>query len=343
MATNAANRTNIFSFIPKSISSEVFLVWLINYLDSDCKYGQYKQSFFDNLLLKRDDKGKLVSEISINRQSNNMETVLSFHFNGTDERHDILLLFVDKESNMVRPEQLDRYKWIYPNCYRFFYYKLGYINSQEKKEVSQAKYEVINADMMSSTLEKMIDLHPLIKMYYDYITCTFVDAINSYYERIFVKHDYDILESADAQKYLCDAIVEKMTEQNVSYLEIRNGSSYGRPWTQIDFVRKEYGYSERLFWRVDIRSGKYYVRLNQYAEPSEKEVDYKMKRLEVLRNEATNIVGTMPDLHVGKVENKAIKESEVLIFFLEDNNLERLLEAIPKISRHMIDAFQRLG
>ena len=28
--------------------------------------------------------------------------------------------------------------------------------------------------MMSSTLKKMVGLHPLIKMYYDYITYTFV-------------------------------------------------------------------------------------------------------------------------------------------------------------------------
>ncbi len=334
-------KTNIFFHAPKELTTDAFIVWLIYFLDSDEENKEYKQAFFDSLILKKKDHGRSIGSIELKRQENNVDVLLTFRFEDNGEEQTVL--FEDKTWSMPHSGQLARYKEIYPNCYRFFYYKLGYINSQEKKEVSQAKYEVINADMMSSTLEKMIDLHPLIKMYYDYITCTFVDAINSYYERIFVKHDYDILESADAQKYLCDAIVEKMTEQNVSYLEIRNGSSYGRPWTQIDFVRKEYGYSERLFWRVDIRSGKYYVRLNQYAEPSEKEVDYKMKRLEVLRNEATNIVGTMPDLHVGKVENKAIKESEVLIFFLEDNNLERLLEAIPKISRHMIDAFQRLG
>ena len=33
---------------------------------------------------------------------------------------------------------------------------------------------------------------------------------------------------------------------------------------------------------------------------------------------------------------------EVLIFFLDDNDLEKLMDAIPKISRHMIDVFQRL-
>ena len=94
--------------------------------------------------------------------------------------------------------------------------------------------------------------------------------------------------------------------------------------------------------KITICSGKFYIRLNQYAEPSTEEVDYKMRRLEILRNEANRIVGTMPDLHLGKVENRATKKSEVLIFFLKENNLEMLLESIPKISRHMIDVFRRL-
>ena len=33
---------------------------------------------------------------------------------------------------------------------------------------------------------------------------------------------------------------------------------------------------------------------------------------------------------------------EVLIFFLDDNDLEKLMDAIPKISRYMIDVFHRL-
>ena len=133
-----------------------------------------------------------------------------------------------------------------------------------------------------------------------------------------------------------------MTEQSVPYLGIRNGTSFGRPWTQIDIAKKKDGYYEGLFWRIDIRSGKFYIRLNQYADPSEKEVEYKMRRLEILRKEADSIVETMPDLHPGKVQNRAIKESEVQIFFLEDNDLEKLIESIPKISRHMINVFLNL-
>lgn len=253
-----------------------------------------------------------------------------------------MVLFENKTWSCQHDNQLVRYKTIYPNCYRYFYFKLAYINSQEEKTVSQEQYEVINAGMMSSTLEKMVELHPLIKMYYDYITYTFVDAINSFHEIIFVEHDYDVLESADAQKYLCDTIVENMTKQDVSYYEIKNGTSKGRPWTLIEIVKKEDGYWESMYWKIDIRSGKYYIRLNQYAEPTEKEVDYKMRRLEILRKEANSIVGTMSDLHQGEVENRAVKESEVLIFFLEDNDLKKLIESLPKITRHMVDVFQKI-
>ena len=278
--------------------------------------------------------------VELKRQENDVDVLLSFRFKDNDEQQTVL--FEDKTWTMPHSDQLSRYKKMYPNCYRYFYYKLGYVNSQEEQELSQEQYEIIDAGMMSSTLEKMCGLHPLIKMYNDYIVYTFVNVFNSYHEKIFVKHDYNVLWNADAQKYLCDAIVENMTNQNVPFLEIRNGTSFGRPWTQIDIVEKKNGYWEKLFWRVDIRSGKFYIRLNQYADPSEEEIAYKRHRLVILREEANRYVATIPTLCLGKVENRAIKESEVLIFFLEDNDLETLIESLPKISRHMMDVFKRL-
>ena len=133
-----------------------------------------------------------------------------------------------------------------------------------------------------------------------------------------------------------------MYEQGVPYLEIRNGTSFGRPWTQIDIARKEYGYCESLFWRVDIRSGRFYIRLNQYGEPSNDEVEHKMRRLEILRKEAADIVASMPALHPGKVTDRGTKESEVLIFFLGENDFGKLMELLPKISSRMIDVFETI-
>ena len=333
-------KTNIFFHAPKELTTDAFLVWLLYFLDSEEAYKAQKQMFFDSLILKKDDYGRAVCGIELKRQENNVDVLLTFRFEDNYEQQTVL--FEDKTWSMPHSGQLARYKEIYPDCYRYFYYKLAYVNSQEEQEVSRERYEIINAGMMSSALEKMAGLHPLIKMYYEYITVTFEQEINSFHERIFLKHDYNVLWSADAQKYLCDTIVENMTEQGVPYLEIRNGTSYGRPWTQIDIARKENGYWEGLFWRVDIRSGKFYIRLNQYAEPSEEEVAYKMRRLEILRREANEFVATMPALHPGKVENRATKESEVLIFFLEDNDLDCLMELLPKITSRMIEVFNGL-
>ena len=333
-------KTNIFFHAPKELTTDAFLVWLFYFLDSEEAYKAQKQTFFDSLILKKEDCGRAVDGIELKRQENNVDVLLTFRFEDSDKQE--MVLFEDKTWSMPHGGQLANYNKIYPDCYRYFYYKLGYINNQEEIIISSERYEIINAVMMSSTLEKMVGLHPLIKMYYEYITVTFVQEINSFHERIFLMHDYNVLWSADAQKYLCDAIVENMTKQSVPYLEIRNGSSYGRPWTQIDIVRKVDGYCERLFWRVDIRSGKFYIRLNQYAEPSEEEKTYKMHRLEILRREANEFVATMPALHPAKVENRATKESEVLIFFLEDNDLDCLMEMLPKITHRMIEVFNGL-
>ena len=333
-------KTNIFFHAPKELTTDAFLVWLLYFLDSEEAYKAQKQMLFDSLILKKEDCGRAVGGVELKRQENNVDVLLTFRFEDNDEQQTVL--FEDKTWSMPHSGQLARYREIYPDCYRYFYYKLAYVNSQEEQEVSRERYEIINAGMMSSALEKIVGLHPLIQMYYEYITVTFEKETNSYYERIFQKHDYDVLWSADAQKYLCDAIVENMTKQSVPYLEIRNGSSYGRPWTQIDIVRKVDGYCERLFWRVDIRSGKFYIRLNQYADPSEDEVAYKKHRLEILRREANEFVATMPALHPGKVENRATKESEVLIFFFEENDLDSLMEMLPKITHRMIEVFNGL-
>ncbi len=105
--------------------------------------------------------------------------------------------------------------------------------------------------------------------------------------------------------------------------------------------KKTDGYCEYLFWRIDIRSNNFYIRLNQYAEPLEEQIFYKKQRLEILRLEVTNIVSIMPKLRFGKVTN-GLKESEVLILFLIDNDLDDVLEALPKISLHMIEVFNKL-
>lgn len=332
------SKINIFTHATKELTTDAFLIWLIYFLDSDSKYESFKQSFFDNLLLRPEERGRRVSNISLAGQENNVDVLLRFNIEGSPDRHTIL--FEDKTWSMPHGTQLYDYKTLYPNCYRYFYYKLGYVNSEELKQVQQVGYELINIYMISAEVSKLIRLHPLIEMYYEYIVSAFLTPQQSFQTELFEKHNYCALRDADAQKFFCDKIVERMLAVNVPYLEIRNGTSFGRPWTQIDIVKND-EYDEKLFWRIDIRSGKFYVRLNQYSELSGEGLSHKNKRRDILRASINTFVKEIPGCKLGKVTS-AKKETEIAIFYLIENDLETLLDSIPKMTKMISEVFNRL-
>ncbi len=84
---------------------------------------------------------------------------------------------------------------------------MEYATTIEEQCISLNQYELITDGMMESVLKPMEELHPLIKMYIDYLNSE-GDTVNSYYERIFLKHDKEVLKEPAAQKYLLDSILE---------------------------------------------------------------------------------------------------------------------------------------
>ena len=67
-------KTNIFFHAPKELTTDAFLVWLLYFLDSEEAYKMQKQTFFDSLILKKEDCGRAVGVIELKRQ----ETTLMF-------------------------------------------------------------------------------------------------------------------------------------------------------------------------------------------------------------------------------------------------------------------------
>ena len=333
--------TNIFYHATKELTTDAFLTWVMYLLDSEEKYALYKQFFFDIVVLKPEDKGRSVSNIKVKRQEKDVDVLLSFTFVDTNEK--AIVLFEDKTWTSHHNGQLKKYKTIYPNCYRYIYFKLAYINSQEKKEVLGYGYEIMTSSSIIEALNVINDIHPLISMYNAYVTDVFLNKSNSFEEELFVKRNFNVLWSGEAQKYLCDKITTEMASTGVPYLGIRNGTSFGRPWTQIDIAKKKSPIEERLFWRVDIRSGKFYIRLNQYGNPSKEQVNGKLNRLASLRTSMKEILKSFPDIKQGQVVNRGTKESEVVIFFLENNNLNALIKALPSISAQIIETFKEQG
>ncbi len=180
--------------------------------------------------------------------------------------------------------------------------------------------------------------------------CDRTYPVLSYQKSLFVEHNYGILGDAGAQYYLCELIVDSLIKLDVPLGQITPGCNKdGTPWTHIDIVKIEGNYSEVLFWRVDRREKGYYIRLNQYAIPKDEEVWYKMYRLKQLRQAAKEAIEELdnPNLVKGELTNKGILESDIIIFFLDktkipQNNLAELINAIPVISKRVIETFKKL-
>jgi len=333
------NNTNLFKHAPKELSTDAFITWLLYFLDSNPEYKEQKQLFFNKLLLKSEDNDRPVRNIEIKRQSTNQhgrpDILLHFHFEEEKDKKQTIL-FENKTWSTTNHIQLDGYKKGYPNTYRYIYLKLAYVNHFEEKLTKSFFYDIITVHELSETLSRIKDIHPFVAHYLEYIDQTFKSFIDQIPENLFFIHDYSILgeEKGQAQQYLIDLIYKEL-DGKVEKLCFLNGSSSGRPWTQLTISEKPNIYgklSEKVFWRVDIRSGKFYIRLNQYSYITDEFKSLKMERLNKLRIIANDILKEYPFLNIGNHLEKGIKESEIVIFFLEDNDLNELFRILPEFS-----------
>lgn len=87
-------KTNIFYYAPKELSTDAFLTWILYFLDSSDKYYKEKQFFFDTLILKPEDRGKEISDVSVSKQKNNVDVLLRFKIKADDR--EFCVLFEDK-------------------------------------------------------------------------------------------------------------------------------------------------------------------------------------------------------------------------------------------------------
>jgi len=338
------DNTNLFTHAPKELVTDAFLTWLFYFLDSDEKFQKYKQDFFNKLLLRADDQGKTIYEINVNRQSKvkngRIDLLLEFKLQNKTQK----ILFENKTWTSTNKNQLQKYKEGFPNLYKYIYLKLAYINYYERQLLKNLNYNFITSEMLSNSLNPIAHLHPFIQQYLDYINQIFVNHINSFKVKLFQNNNFNILWEGQSQEYLMDILYENL-ENKLSYLKFKTGSSSGRPWTELDIARKENVYGnnwEFLFWRIDIRKGKFYIRLNQYAYiKKSNNIEFKRKkkeRLTLLREIASNI-NLKYNLKPGKLSNSGVNESEIIIFFLRENDLTKLMKILPLFSIEIVEEY----
>ena len=340
---------NIFFHATKELTTDAFLIWLFYFLDSTPELEDSKQLVFDSLILRPEDKGRLISDICIDRQKSGpngrIDFMVTFTFNDSCEKQSVL--FEDKTLTTTTNKQLTGYKTDYPSCYRYIYCKLGYINTAEDRQVTSCGYDIISSRLLADTLSRISDKHVIIRDYLEYIKETYADYIDSFETRLFINKDFDILWDGQAQLFLADKLFETLPDSLKEIMYIYNGTSSGRPWTQICVVEETPimdGYNESIFWRIDIRSGKFYIRLNQYGAYKDHDGSIykeKSKRLSHLRVIADQLLAKGYHLKKGKPTEKGSFEQEIVIFFLPDNDWPTIIEEFSRFTEEFREEYQK--
>lgn len=331
--------TNLFKHAPKELVLDAFLTWLLYFLNSDPKYRREKKIFFEALLLKPEDANKEVQNIKVEKQKEvnkgRVDIALTFRLDNDGDKE---VFFENKTWAPASKKQLESYKNEDTERYEDIFLKLAYMNAYEKKIVKECGYKIIDVFQLSETLEKIKGIHFLIGHYLEFLNMRFKGFIDRHLKIDHInKKTRQLLKFSQVQQYIIDQIYNKLDGKNEN-LKIKVGSSAGRPWTQLDICRRDNTYgsvAEYVFWRLDKRSGKYYIRLNQYADvsnSSEMDKDKKEERLDRLQKVAEKL-SKKYDMKLGELSNRGIYEREIIILFMEDQKcLKRLLDDLVLFS-----------
>ena len=345
------DNTNIFFLVLKELTTDAFWVWLLYLLDSDVQYAGSKQYLFDTLILKPEDKGRNVRGIKVEKQKKSAHGRIDFLFHFFFGEEDSLntVMFEDKTWSTTSQGQLEGYKTDYPNLYRYFYYKLAYISDSERDLVIKNGYQIITSKMMTDCLSHFLDKHIIIRYYHDYVKERFTDYIESFQLELFDKCNYDLLWDAQAQLFLCDELWKVLPTKWKNDMYIQNDTSSGRPWTEIVVTEENAiipGYKESVFWRIDIRRGQFYIRLNQYSsyiDDGQRTIwRKKQERLQILRKLSDSILqDERIHLKKGVPTERGDFEQEIVIFFLPENQWDDIFKDIPTFTDLFLENYYK--
>jgi len=330
---------NIFAYAPKELTTDAFLKWLFVELDRNADLKPFQNRVFAALGLCASVDS--VSEVNVDLQTDNIDLLICYKVNG-DERK---ALFENKTWTTFHSQQLQRYHKIGEEIgvTDYIYLKLSYVHSQEEMDVRSAGYRLLDGEDLALAIAHVADRHYLVGQYEEFLKEELLVPRQKIIAAIDDGRDADVFGRAGGQKIFLDRIREKYGDASSSWLQVGTNKG-GSPWAELFFCKTDNIYGDRpehVFLRVDKRSGSYYARLNQYADNGDVFWNEKEKRLVKLRGKANELLAHSK-LTPGKVQDTGKKESEIAIFFLDDNPLHLLLEELPPLMRQFADAYDEL-
>lgn len=329
---------NLFMHAPKELSTDAFLAWFFKELEANPSIADYRSQVFHALGLIAE--GEIPVKVEPELQSGNVDLLLTFEVNSVPRA----ILFENKTSSTFHSDQLNRYRERFPNCDKYIYFKIGYIDTWERQNLEG--YQLISAHDFYQAVSFLAPFHPIIHQYCAFLKDAWISKEEKVFKRLAISCP-TAFKSAIGQRHLVGELYDQLKGSD-PFLKFKKGSNInGSPWTQLDFCRrKDYyeGTNETLFWRVDSRAGRTYLRINQYAAiPIDRPeiVAHKKRRLKALRELASDI-SSHYNLKPGKISNKGVRESEVIIFFFDENPYGPLKELLPEFTTKLQAQYYQL-
>lgn len=329
---------NIFAIATKELVTDAFFAWLFEEFKTDNELRKYQKEFLSKLKING-----VSDEVCVERaekQKKNTDLIVTLK-DGEEYKK---ILFENKVHSTIHSKQLKRYKDSFPDCHKYIYMKLGFVYHSERKEAKKFGYDIVSAQDIESALHSFKNYNQIISQYYQYIKCCHVDRCDDMFERMKVNDSSVYSDIYSQRKFLSD--LHESIYNLVEYTSFKSkANNGGTPWTHLCIAKKEAMYgdkSEYIFWRIDKKSGRYYIRLNQYSYIDKSFKDKKMAELAVLRElfnklvKGTNLVTSSPS-------NQGLKESEIGLLYFDENSYFELVDNIEHITLDFVKSYGKMS
>lgn len=329
---------NIFYYSPKELTTDAFLMWLFLEFQENEKLGRHASPFFYALGMA-DEPSSRVCDIRVRRQEKRADLIVRFKCDGVEKQ----ALFENKTHTTFHKNQLETHIDNHSAVDHYIYLKLGYIYYAERKHAEGQEFRVVSSQILFDALSVFEQEHYLTKLYSQYLKDRYVDRIRYIETCLIENNEHGKFKDPQAQQYFMGLIHEKIAD--LPAVKFKAGTnSGGAPWTQLTIAERQRAYEDKteyLFWRIDKRSNRYYLRLIQYSNIKKSFASTKRENLTSLRAIVATICSTH-QLVPEQLSERGVKASEVVIFYFDKNRMSALLDALPDLSRKIAAAYGEL-
>ena len=355
-------KPSLFDYATSELSQDAILCWLLEWAKHD-EYKEYQKLAKEliALMYNLQEKNKISRDdvknlIKIERQYYNIDV----YFQAKIIDKTVSFIIEDKTFTSHHSNQLERYKDIVEQDEIKedeivpIYFKTGYIYEWDEDVVKHG-YHVLNLKQWNIFLSKYAGIeNDILEDYTSYIKGMLTsrdEEINKLRlgDTECFKYDYVQYEFLKQVKEKCGECIGAINTKGEPY-NLYNGTSFGRPWTQYQFVKFENVYnqsSEYVFYRVDSRKDRPYLSIRQYTDEKVKDStelkDKKLKRLKEYKFLFKAVCAeSLFEFEDPLNDWSGNKESEIAVLFFnkDTNSAKELWSKWPELHNSFVDRIE---